>query len=214
MGIRKHGALIAALANLVVLGGCETSVKLGDLIGSMKSDDPQTTAAIEEGPVFPQVVPANEAGKSEPGSTGSVAVNADRPAYATSAGLLGSDPKDDLNLGKKHYHAGNYGLAERHFRRAVESHPNDAESWIGLAAAYDRLRRFDLADRAYASAVRILGESPELLNNRGYSFILRGDYRRARETLLAARSKDPGNPYILNNLELLEKSFRQGKAVN
>ena len=29
----------------------------------------------------------------------------------------------------------------------------------------------------------------------------------------AAAAKDPKNPYIKNNLELLDKSFRSGKAV-
>src|SRR4051794_37423044 len=35
-------------------------------------------------------------------------------------GLLGSDPQDDLSLGKKYFRAGDYGLAEKYFRRAVE----------------------------------------------------------------------------------------------
>jgi Flp pilus assembly protein TadD len=130
-----------------------------------------------------------------------------------SPGLLGSDPNDDLSLAKKHYRAGNYGDAERYYRKAAELHPHDAEAWVGLAAAYDRLRRFELADRAYKQAVAIVGPTPELLNNMGYSYLLRGDYKRARETLLAARSKDPGNPYVRSNLELLEKSARQGKGV-
>jgi hypothetical protein len=43
--------------------------------------------------------------------------------------------------------------------------------------------------------------------------MLRGDYARARETLLAAAVKDPKNPYVKNNLELLEKTFHSGKAV-
>ena len=43
--------------------------------------------------------------------------------------------------------------------------------------------------------------------------MLRGDYRRARETLHQALAKDPANPYIKNNIELLEVSFRKGKAV-
>jgi Flp pilus assembly protein TadD len=47
----------------------------------------------------------------------------------------------------------------------------------------------------------------------GYSYMLRGDYRRARETLLQAQAQDPGNPYIRNNIELLEASFRKGKAI-
>src|SRR4051794_30588932 len=57
--------------------------------------------------------------------------------------------KDDLGLGKYHFQAQNYGLAEMHFRRAVEATPGSAEAWLGLAASYDQLKRWDLADRAY-----------------------------------------------------------------
>jgi Flp pilus assembly protein TadD len=73
-----------------------------------------------------------------------------------------------LSLGKKYFRTINCGLAEKHFRAAVEKHPRDAEAWIGLAASYDRLRRFDLADRAYGQAVGIVGPTVEILNNQGY----------------------------------------------
>jgi Flp pilus assembly protein TadD len=43
--------------------------------------------------------------------------------------------------------------------------------------------------------------------------MLRGQFGRAREILLSARAKDPGNPYIQNNLALLEDSVRARKAV-
>ena len=43
--------------------------------------------------------------------------------------------------------------------------------------------------------------------------MLRADYRRAREKFLAAQAKDPSNPYIQNNLELLDESIRMGKGV-
>ena len=95
----------------------------------------------------------------------------------------------------------------------MECHPNDAEAWVGLAAAYDRLRKFDLADRAYKQAQEILGPTPELLNNRGYSYILRGDYGRARTTLAEAAAKDPDSRFIKNNLELLDKSSR-GRGID
>ena len=127
--------------------------------------------------------------------------------------LLGSDPNDDLSLGKKQYRANNFGLAEKHFRRAAEQHPRDAEAWLGLAASYDRLRRFDLADRAYNQAVGILGPTTEILNNQGYSYMLRGDYKSARVKLAAAQRQDPGNKFVLNNLHLLEESYRKGKAI-
>ena len=131
---------------------------------------------------------------------------------ATAPGLLGSDPQDELSRGKTEYRRNNYGLAEQHFRKAVEAHPKDGEAWVGLAAANDRLQRFDLADRAYKEAVRILGPTPEILNNQGYSYMLRGDYARAQQTLRKAQARDPQNPYIRNNLNLLAKVARKGKA--
>ena len=93
------------------------------------------------------------------------------------------------------------------------SHSRDGESWLGLAASYDRLRRFDLADRAYAQAIRIVGATPEILNNQGFSYMLRGDYPRAREKFLAAQAADPANPFFRNNLELLEETWRKGKVA-
>ena len=43
--------------------------------------------------------------------------------------------------------------------------------------------------------------------------MLRGDYKRARAKLAAAQRKDPGNKYVQNNLQLLEESYRKGKAI-
>jgi tetratricopeptide (TPR) repeat protein len=196
----SSGRVALAMACLVLLCGCEASTKLGDLIHS-KTDDEPTSSLADSAPT------------TDPATTGSIGDAGVSEGGSSDAGLLGSDPSDDLSLGKKQYRAGNFGSAERYFRRAVETHPRDAEAWVGLAAAYDRLRRFDLADRAYEQAVAIIGPTPEVLNNRGYSYMLRGDYPHARATLLAAATKDPKNPYIKNNLELLDKSFRNGKAV-
>ena len=118
----------------------------------------------------------------------------------------------DLEEGKAQFREANFGLAEQHFRKAVELKSDNAEAWMGLAASYDELGRFDFADRAYAQATRIVGATPEILNNQGFSYMLRGDQRRARETLLEAQARDPGNAYVKNNLELLEASLRKGKA--
>lgn len=143
--------------------------------------------------------------------TGSVAgIRDDTPS---STGLSGEDPKGDLELGRRHYRENSFGLAEQHFRRAVEKGPKDVQAWIGLAASYDKLKRFDLADRAYAQAIRLVGATPEILNNQGYSYLLRGDRQKARRTLLAAQAKDPENPYIQNNLNMLAESLREGAAV-
>lgn len=165
-------------------------------------------------PLGPSVDAANEAA-SAPVTTGTIPEPPPQypsPGPTGTPGLLGGDPNDNLTLGKRHFRAGNFGNAEKHFRKAVEMHPSDAEAWLGLAAAYDRLKRFDLADRAYDQALTISGPRVEILNNQGFSMILRGDYKRAREKLHAARSADPQNRNVLANLELLEESTRKGKA--
>jgi Flp pilus assembly protein TadD len=198
MRARAARVLVATVACLLWLNGCETSTRLGDLFQSKteasqsaSQDDPVTTGSLP--PASP--------------NPSAAAAKASRDTNKASP-----DKNDDVSLGKKYFRDGNFSLAERHFRRAVELHPRDLESWIGLAACYDRQRRFDLADRAYDQATKIAGATAEILNNRGYSYMLRGDQRRARETLLEAQARDPGNAYVKNNLELLEANLRKGKA--
>ena len=119
--------------------------------------------------------------------------------------IFGSLPSERaLDKGKRYYRDGDYGLAEQSFRLAVEEDRNNAEAWLGLAASYDRLRRFDQADRAYKVLFKMVGQTPTVLNNRGYHYILRGDYASARQTLTAAQASDPGNPFIRNNIALLD----------
>jgi Flp pilus assembly protein TadD len=118
-------------------------------------------------------------------------------------------PSDEpLKLGLEHFKKGNYGLAQRYFRDAVEKAPEDVEAWIGLAASYDRVRRFDLADQAYAAAIKLTGETVQILNDRGYSYLLRGDLVKARVKFLKAYQLDPTNPVVINNLQLLNSSYR------
>ena len=213
MGTSTGRVLVVAAACLVWMTGCETSTKLTSFLGS-QNDDPETTASIAQQADGLQ-------GQGDPATTGTVAagnaaqeVAVGSPAYnAATPSVLGKNPYDDLSLGKKYFRTANFGLAEKHFRRAVEMHPKDADAWVGLAATYDRLKRFDLADRAYGQAARIIGNTPEIMNNRGFSYMLRGDYRRARRTLEAAQAKAPDNPYIRNNLELLAKTQRRAKSI-
>jgi tetratricopeptide (TPR) repeat protein len=202
VGIVRAFALSAAC--VIWLAGCETT-----------STTPFTSAALTD-PLAPN--PDPQAASSTSGDVTSAVPGAQGSPPPAGAGaapeLLGNDPNDDLSMAKKYFRQGGFGLAEQHFRKAVELHPRNAEAWVGLAAAYDRLRRFDLADRAYSQVIKLIGPTPEVLNNQGYSYMLRGDYRRARATLLAAKAKSPENPYIRNNLELLAESERKARTVN
>ena len=202
MSVKRARVLILLAACLPGLMGCSSAMKIGDF--GKPNDGAASNGAVSNGdlPTGSVVVPPAESGPS--GET---------IAPLAKPGLLGSDPNDDVQLGKKYFRSNNFGLAEKSFRSAAEHHPRDAEAWVGLAASYDRLHRFDLADRAYQEAIRIVGPTPEILNNQGFSYMLRGDYARAKKKLQDAQAKDPGNSHIQANMRLLEDSYREGKSV-
>jgi Flp pilus assembly protein TadD len=134
------------------------------------------------------------------------------------SGMKLEDPKfypsdHYVRMGKVHYRNAQYGLAEEEFRKALEVTPNDSEAWLGIAATYDQLRRFDLADKAYLQIAKVAVDDPIVLNNAGYSQLLRGNTASARKFLLRAHELDPDNPYIANNLALLGESKKSVKRV-
>jgi Flp pilus assembly protein TadD len=107
---------------------------------------------------------------------------------------------------KNQFRSENYGNAGALFYKAVQLAPNDGVAWLGLAASCDRIRRFDLSDKAYRQAFRYVGATPEYYNNVGYSYLLRGKLQDARKNFLKAYELAPNDPTVKNNLELLASS--------
>lgn len=99
--------------------------------------------------------------------------------------------------------SGNYGIAEREYRAILTQTPDDIDAWLGLAAAYDNLGRFDMADAAYDEALKLGERRAEVMNNQGYSFYLRGERKRALETLRAAARLAPDDDTIRGNIALV-----------
>lgn len=179
------------LASATALGACITDLPPSDTQAGL-------TASSSDRPLELSAAADTEEGVP-PIKTPTIQQNANVQYY----------PSDEpLRLGIEYFNRGNFGLAERYFRDAVEKAPKDASAWMGLAASYDRLGRFELADRAYRSATRLAGETTAILNNRGYSYMLRGDLAKARQYFLKAYKREPGNPTIINNLKLLDASGR------
>jgi Flp pilus assembly protein TadD len=118
-----------------------------------------------------------------------------------------------LQVAKAKFVEGNYGHAARYYERAVEIAPRNGEAWLGLAASYDHVRRFDLADRAYREAGRYLGDRAEYYNGVGYSFLLRGEPAKAHTHLVKAHELDPANPTINNNLQMLRDALAKAKQI-
>lgn len=129
----------------------------------------------------------------------------DDSKHATAGSLApNTSALSDLQMAQRSFDREAYGLAERQFRAAIERDRDDPEAWLGLAASYDRLARYDLADRAYAELERLDIDRAILLNNRGFSHMLRGDYVRARKLLRSAQALAPDDEHIARNLALLD----------
>lgn len=120
------------------------------------------------------------------------------------AGLFSSGVETARQKAKVSFRQNNFGLAEESFTAVLKRDPYDAEAWTGLAASYDRLGRFDLADKAYEKALAVGGRRPEILNNLGYSHLLRGDRGKAGTYFREAAALAPDNTTIRGNLALLE----------
>jgi Flp pilus assembly protein TadD len=206
--MRIRLCVLAAIASLA-LAGCSSAPGTPgkSSLWSWGEDTPPPASGETTGSI------SKSAMAETTGSIGAPVEPAADPRVVKDA-MLGSDPSDDLSLGKRHYRERQYGLAEQHFRRAVERLPRDGEAWLGLAASYDRLRRYELADRAYHEALTIYGPRPEVLNNIGYSYMLRGDLRKARAKFQEAQARDPENPTIANNLALVEEAAHRRKGLN
>jgi Flp pilus assembly protein TadD len=104
---------------------------------------------------------------------------------------------------RAHFRNNDFGHSAALYKRVVELRPGDAEGYVGLGASYDRLRRFDLADRVYASLFKLTGGTAQYYNNLGYSYLLRGNLSGAAKNFEQARRLAPDNMVIANNLQLL-----------
>lgn len=105
--------------------------------------------------------------------------------------------------GKEHFTAGRYGLALTEFRSAVANSPMSIEALNALAATYDQIQRFDLADQFYQRALIQAPESSQTLNNVGYSYMLRGKFDVASAYLREAKRVDAMNATVTANLAIV-----------
>jgi Flp pilus assembly protein TadD len=204
--------MLALVAAGVSLAACNTTTDVGSIF------DNKPGSAEARATLPPSAASAETTGsiahrpKSETKSD-AMASEASVPASASvAAAPAPPSSEEDLSAGRAAFRAGRFAEAEVAFHRAAKMNPHDAEAWLGLAACYDRMRRFELADRAYVQAAAIKGPTSEILNNQGYSYLLRGDMKRARTTLTAAKNKDPGNAYVQNNLQLLDQAERKSAS--
>lgn len=110
---------------------------------------------------------------------------------------------------KAHFRNNDFGHSAALYKRAVELSPNEVEAYVGLGASYDKLRRFDLSDRVYASLYKVGGGTAQYYNNVGYSNLLRGNLTAALKYFREAKKLAPDSQVIENNILLLTDAQRR-----
>jgi Flp pilus assembly protein TadD len=112
------------------------------------------------------------------------------------------DLANPIEAGRAQLATRQYGLAIASLTRVVQAEPRNARALSLLALGYDRIHRFDLADRYYAAALDVDPQHAMTLNNWGYSRLLRRDYAEADRLLRLAGKARRGDPVIEANLRL------------
>ena len=102
-------------------------------------------------------------------------------------------------LGKRYFAETNYAQAVEQFRLVVSVDPGSVAALNGLAASYDQMGRFDLAERYYKRALSIAPDSAQTLNNLGVSYLLQDRPDVAAVYLTEARARDDTDPGIAAN---------------
>lgn len=136
----------------------------------------------------------NLGGSSFGGSPTEIANISDRGILTSQSALMEA---------RNHFKNSDFGYSAAFYKKAAELSPQNPEAYIGLAASYDQLGRFDLSDRVYVSLHRITGDTLQYHNNIGYSYMLRGNLSAALVNFRKAAALAPQNIVIANNLQLL-----------
>ncbi len=128
-----------------------------------------------------------------------------RPSMKTTPESSFTADMTPYERGKRHFEAGHLGLALQSLRRALAEQPDSVETLNAVAAAYDRLGRFDLAGRYYRRALSVAPRSAQTLNNMGYSFMIQGRLDDASRYLERARALNNAHETIAANLTVVQR---------
>ena len=108
-----------------------------------------------------------------------------------------------LTEARSHFKNNDFGYSAALYKKVVELNPKDPQGYVGLGASYDRLGRFDLSDRVYASLLVVSGATAQYYNNLGYSYLLRGNLTLALTNFRKAKAMAPESVVVANNLQIL-----------
>lgn len=126
--------------------------------------------------------------------------------------LANADPGDARSAeraGIASIMTGDMKAATRLLNRAASSGGASWRGWNALGVIHDFEGNWAKADEAFEKAQSLSPEQPEILNNRGWSLLLRGEWARALPVLEQASLLDPNSARCRNNLELARAAIAE-----
>jgi Flp pilus assembly protein TadD len=130
--------------------------------------------------------------------------------------LLASSPDDGQLLeraGIARLQQGRVEEAVAILDRALRQPRPGWQAWNARAVAADRRRDWQTSDRAYAAGLKVAPQSASLLNNLGWSLMLRGRWDEAEKLLAQAHALAPGEGRIADNFDLARSAAAAGLPV-
>jgi Tfp pilus assembly protein PilF len=189
---------------LLVLAGC-------------RSTGPWAETGAKAPVVSDSVIPVH--GSTTPGVTTTKAAEVRNPP-APDGGFTKKPTREQqynahLQLGKFQESEENFEFALSEYQKALQacepSSPllggvkNAAKQALAhrrIGSALDRLGRFEQAENAYRTALKLSPNDPRVWNDAGYSYYLQSRWADAERALKTADSLEPNNSRILTNLGL------------
>ena len=126
-------------------------------------------------------------------------------ALARYEALLAAEPANTFNAQRAGIAAikvKDLDRASAHLDRAVSSPNASWRAWNARGVVADYFGNWKLAERAYARASKLAPDQPEVLNNMGWSLLLRGEWELAVDSIERAVALDPKSSRMADNLEL------------
>ena len=192
-----------------VLLAAEPAIELGDTVQALQSGRLQQArimldAAVKAGAQGEEVdrLLAELAFRS-----GDYASALDR--YQKLAALHPQEPLTLERAGIAAVHVGDLDRATAALNAATQLPGAGWRAWSARGAVADFRRDWAGADLAYDHAMQLAPERAEVLNNRGWSLMLRGQWAEALPLLERAGSLDPKSRRITDNLELAKAALAE-----
>lgn len=194
------GALLAAAlagASPPVSSGTPTEIDRAIAMRRFDQARLMITAAVKER--------SSSAAMGRSLATLAFATGRNEEALARTTVLLVANPDDAVLLEQATIAAIRSGKTPQAalFAARATRHPEATwRAWNAKGVLADATHDWEEADRAYGRAAELAPERPEVLNNLGWSRLLRGDWQGADEALARAAALDPGSVRMTNNLDL------------